>query len=434
MQSREDPPKGFLRVDEGEDGVAQIHRLARLGVHVVEGLERFDAIVDEGQQPLVGDIPPELEFRHRLDAAGGAGVADHEDGVAAAHSGFAPAEEVVAGVQRVVVFIDPQEAEVEGVARVGEVVRVSAEVSDGEFGRHHQAHIGVAPEDVGRVTPTVVERDHLDFDAGVLTPELLGDARRDLLFGCGAGLRAGLRFVDALQGGVHFTGHVADGDEPVGLEVLDGALIGEGCRVEAIVQKALAVEGHGGDMLPRAVMVGQHKPVGGNEGGRAAGDAQRSQPGAAEPHGIRCDAVRLLQVVDGRILEGPHAPVVEATGSHRVEAGDGGLRLRSSRSGGECGGFRRHHRLPLHARGIGGHLRHGPGTTTARERHQARQGVADSNSQGSRLAKRNCEPRPSTFLRAADSIERVPTRLREECCLPGQRPGCRGFRRSGRGR
>ena len=335
MQPAQDSPIGLLRVDQREDGVAQIHRLARLRVHVVERLEGVDAVVDEGQQPLVGDVAPEFELRDGLDAAGRAGVADHEHGVAALHPGLAPAEEALAGVERIAVLVDAQEGEVEGVARVGEIVGVAAEVADGQLGRHHHAHVGVAPEDVGRGASAVVERDHLHFEAGVLAPVLLGDAGRDLLLGRCARLRAGLRFVDALQGRVHLRGHVANRDEPVGFELLDRPLFVQALRVEPVVQQALSLAGHRGYVLTRAMVVGEYQPIPRHEGRRAAGDAQRSQPGAAEPDRVGVDVVRLAQVVGGRVLEGPHAPVVEAAGAHGVEAGDwGGATVAAGGAGG----------------------------------------------------------------------------------------------------
>src|SRR5690606_20555878 len=57
------------------------------------------------------------------------------------------------------------------------------------------------------------------------------------------------------------------------------------------------------------------------------GDAKRRQAGPLEPFFVRIEAVGLREVLDGRIVEGPHLALVEAAGAHGVEIDPGGSSL-----------------------------------------------------------------------------------------------------------
>ena len=254
--------------------------------------------------------------------------------------------------QRLAVFVvDAEERHVERVARIGEVVRVAAEVAQLQLGRHHQPHVAVAFEDVGRVFGAVVERDHLDDVAGLLPAFFFQQPLLDLLNGLLAGHGPfGVR-LGPFQRGIDFIGHVADFDELVGVVVFGAALFFERAGVEAVVEQVFAGSADGHDGFPTAVVVRHHQPVGRDERGRAARNAQRAQPGFPEPGRVGPEAVGLGEVVDGRIVERPHLAVVEAPGPHRVERGDHPRRKRRLGHGGR---WRRRCRSGRRFRGRGG--------------------------------------------------------------------------------
>src|SRR2546427_6922945 len=75
----------------------------------------------------------------------------------------------------------------------------------------------------------------------------------------------------------------------------------------------------------RAVVVRQDEPVRGDERGRAVGrEAERAEPGARQPGRVGPEGVGLLEVVERRVVEGPHLPGIEAPGAHRGGVEDDG--------------------------------------------------------------------------------------------------------------
>ncbi len=309
----------LLAVRDREDGVADVDGLARLGVFFEEGTVGGQTAVEEAQGVGHQHIPEKFELGDRGVAARRAGVADDEDQVALLHPLPAPGEVVVGLEGFAVLVVDAEEGKVERVARVREVVPFPPEEAQLQLGGGHQAHVPVAAEDVGRMAPAVVEGDdlHLDVVPPVGPLQALGDGGKDLLAG-GGPLGVGL---GGLERGVDLVRHVFDGDELVGIVAGDGPFLRERGGDEAVVQQVLAGPTHLRDPPTHAVVVGDHQPVGGDERGRAAGDAEGAHPRPLEPGVVRVEIVRLGQVVERGILERPHLAVVVRPGLRRVGVG-----------------------------------------------------------------------------------------------------------------
>src|SRR5579871_5563326 len=72
----------------------------------------------------------------------------------------APAKKVL-HLERLTVFVNPEETDVEVVTRVLEIIDIAAEGGDGAFRREHQTDIGVFPVSIEMIEAALVERDHV---------------------------------------------------------------------------------------------------------------------------------------------------------------------------------------------------------------------------------------------------------------------------------
>ena len=76
--------------------------------------------------------------------------------------------QIVLELGRLAVLVDAEEADVEIVARILEVVRVAAEEGDVLLRREDQPHVGVLLVAVEMVLPALVERDHVAAQPGLV--------------------------------------------------------------------------------------------------------------------------------------------------------------------------------------------------------------------------------------------------------------------------
>jgi hypothetical protein len=225
----------------------------------------------------------------------------------------------------------------------------TAEEADLQLGSQNEAQIGVAAEDVGRILGAVPKPCDLDDDSGVFTAVLGGDSLGQFFFDRLLSLSP-LHTGRTLDRGVHLGGHVLDGDELVD-RAARFALLTQRAGVEPVVQESLAGPADFRNALAGAVVVGEDEAVRRNEGGRAVGEAQGTEPGLFKPGLVGLEAVRFGEVLQRGVFERPHLAVVELA------------RFDFHRGGGKGG-----HRRRLHGRGLwcgGGGLARGCGRRAA---------------------------------------------------------------------
>ena len=220
-----------------------------------------------------------LELRHRLESAGRARVAHHEDGIAVARPRAAPAE-IARGLERLAGrVVHAVHREVEVVARIGEVVVVPAEEPHPELGYQDESHVAVAPVGVGGVLRAFVQGHDLHADARVPRGGRESLAERVDRLVAGAGQRLVARH--AAERAVHPGRDVHDREELLDEQPGHAALVGGGRGVKPRGIEVLARPHHAARVLARAVVVRQDEPVRGDERGRAVGrEAERAEPGA----------------------------------------------------------------------------------------------------------------------------------------------------------
>jgi hypothetical protein len=256
------------------------------------------------QLKRVGSLAEEFELRHGVEAARGAGVAGDKDQVAVLEAAGGPLE-IILQVDGLIVFVDAEEADVQIVARVLEVVGIAAEEGGGEFGREDEADVGVFFVFVEMKHSAGVERDHIAAEFRGCNAILLdgghGGAARQSLIGDG---HAGL------GGGFYFVGDVFDVFEDVEFEIGALGFVGVRFGVVAGLHIVLAAGGEIVDAFGGDVMVGEHQPVRRDEGPGAAiiepdgGEARVIEPGFGE-----LEAVLGFDFRSRREIKEPHALV-----------------------------------------------------------------------------------------------------------------------------
>ena len=243
-----------------------------------------------------------LKLGHRELAVGGARVAGDE-GRLARHGRPGLPGEVLRGADGLAVLVETQEADIEGIAREVEVVRVSPEEGSAEFWSKNKAHVGILPVAIKLVLATAVEADHLA--AGLRIPAA------GLAFQSGVGGVAGLDEVAAGQARGRLRdvrGDVDDGQQDLGLNARTDPLFLAGTGQEAV----LHIVGRTGRQVlgavDHAVLVGEDKALWRDQGGRAAaGQAHRGGLDAVEPLLVDLHPEGLLDPGGGKGIEGPHA-------------------------------------------------------------------------------------------------------------------------------
>jgi hypothetical protein len=69
------------------------------------------------------------------------------------------------------------------------------------------------------------------------------------------------------------------------------------------------------------MVIRHHKPCRRDQRRRAPRDSECPESRSFEPRLIYLQAVLLLPVIDGGLLEGPHFPAIEPPGPYRIQAG-----------------------------------------------------------------------------------------------------------------
>ena len=202
------------------------------------------------------------------------------------------------------VLVGPEEADVEVVAGILEVVRIAAEKRRGEFGGEDQADVGVFLEGVEMVLPALIERDHVAAQAGLVGRFLLDLGHRLPPGLLGRGVVQARR-----EAGVDPRGDVLDADQYVQLEIGRLGLLVIGLGEEAVAVVVLFLGAELCQRIGADVMVGHDQPVGRDERPRAAVvESHRRRAEVLGPAGRRLEAVPGLEpVASGRLLK-THIP------------------------------------------------------------------------------------------------------------------------------
>ena len=95
------------------------------------------------------------------------GMAGDEDQLSVLGARLAPFQ-IMLDLGRFAVFVDAEEADVQIVARILEIVRIAAEKGDLLLRREDQPHVGVVFVRVEVIQPALVERDHVAPQAGLV--------------------------------------------------------------------------------------------------------------------------------------------------------------------------------------------------------------------------------------------------------------------------
>ncbi len=97
-----------------------------------------------------------FQMRHGVQTIGAAGMSGNEDQLAFRRARLAPLQEML-DVHRLVVLVDAEEADIQIVARIFEIVGIAAEEGDRFLRSEHQAHVGVLFVAVQMILAAVVE-------------------------------------------------------------------------------------------------------------------------------------------------------------------------------------------------------------------------------------------------------------------------------------
>src|SRR3989442_4440137 len=114
----------------------------------------------------IGYVAAVFELRHRIEAAGSAGVAGDKGELAIFNPRVAPAQ-VIARLDRTIVLVRSEERKIQAVARIVEVVGIAAELSNRLLGRKDQPYIGVFLVLIEIVTAAGIKRDYIATIPGI---------------------------------------------------------------------------------------------------------------------------------------------------------------------------------------------------------------------------------------------------------------------------
>src|ERR1044071_218242 len=269
----------------------------------------------EVEDERISHVAQKFEIGDGVEAARAPGMAGDEDELPILRAGCAPLE-VVGWVHGLAVLVRAEEADVEVVARILEVVGVAAEERDRHLGREDEADVGVALVAIEVVLAALVERDDVAAQAALLR-RLLLNRIHDRAAGA---LRIGCGHV-GLDGCFPALGDVLDALQDVELEV---DALHFFFRRLGVVAGGDVVVLRGGDFLQAVepdMVVRQDQAVRGYErAGAAIVEADRRLLQMIEPRLRRLEAVALLEQLPRRMVEEPHPLVGEER--HREEESD----------------------------------------------------------------------------------------------------------------
>src|SRR4029077_15997114 len=104
--------------------------------------EQYLAPAQQVECPGIRPVAQELQILNRIQASRGSGISGDEYKLAI-HSSWSAPLQVVCALDRQVLLIHPEEADVEIVARIFEIIRVASKECCILLGREDQPHIGV---------------------------------------------------------------------------------------------------------------------------------------------------------------------------------------------------------------------------------------------------------------------------------------------------
>ena len=218
-------------------------------------------------------------------------MAGDEDEIAVLRAALAPLQ-VVRRMHRLAVLVRAEEADVEVVARILEVVGIAAEEGDADFRREDEPDVGVFLVAIEVVLAALEERDHVAAEAA-------SSARDSCSIALITPRRAACAAAVVMPGvtdGVDARGDVLDRLQNVQLEVDALHFVGLRLRVVAGRDVVVVLGGDLGQAVQPDVMVRQRQTVGGDErAGAAAVESDRRLLQMIEPRLRRLEVVTLLE-------------------------------------------------------------------------------------------------------------------------------------------
>ena len=160
---------GLERVGQRKGAVADTDSFRFVRMFSGKAPQCSETTVEERDPGRHRHVTLELELCHRVQPTRGPGVSDHEHYVTLLHAVRSPTEVVIGLVRIAIVVVYSEEREVEGVARVGEIVGVAPEEPHLQLDREHQSHVGEPAEHIRRVAAAVIQRDDLNANGCTLT-------------------------------------------------------------------------------------------------------------------------------------------------------------------------------------------------------------------------------------------------------------------------
>ena len=150
---------------QAEDGAAYKPSLLRPLRR--EGLGGCNTALEIAGDCRLDHVALDQQLRHRVIARSSAGMAGDEDQLARRGAPGAPLEEVIS-MQRLAVVVDAEEGHIQVVARISEVIRVTTVKGRLLLRRKDQAHVSVSLVLVKPVLASLIERDHVRPEAGLV--------------------------------------------------------------------------------------------------------------------------------------------------------------------------------------------------------------------------------------------------------------------------
>ena len=255
-------------------------------------------------------------MRHGQQASGISRMPGDENQIAVLHSGARPLQ-VIIEVRRLAILVDPEEGDIQVVARIGEVIGISAKESNVEFGSEHQPHVRVLFILVEVIDLPRIKNHHIAAQSSCGGAILF-----NLRHGGALGLPGVRRRHPGLYSCVDFVRHVLNSDKLIEFKVWTLSLfclrlsVKTGLDIVAPLGRKLL------DASRSHVMVGKGQSIRRNErAGTAVVESHRRQANVVEPLLRQLEAVCGFDFVLRRFVIEPHALV--GAGQCRKDEGEG---------------------------------------------------------------------------------------------------------------
>ena len=289
-----------------------------LGSRAISGQKHFHA-VETLQRKWNANISLVFEFRHGHLAAGSPGMSRDEDQFPICGTVGTPFQ-IVLDLSRLPILVNPEETNIQIVARVLEIVRIAAIERDLLFGSENQPHISVFLEPVKLVGSSLVEGNDIAAQPRFIERFLLdGGLHR------AAGGESVLRVHLGFDRGIHSFRDIFDADQHVQLEIKTPFFFLGCARVKTFAHVIMIFITEFLQRV-RAHMVVRHD--------QSRWRNERARPSAIETHGRPLNVIEplvggvktvlFLELTARRVIEKPHAFVGDGreAGATRENAGD----------------------------------------------------------------------------------------------------------------